>query len=84
MKDTQLNRVRNVIVDCGFPRTLKEIAELTGSSEAAASARLRDLRKLGYEVACKKVQNSSLRLYTVTRPVAPSPVMNAGYYGIAA
>jgi len=39
-----LDRVAHLMRD-GTPRTLKQIAEAVGSSEAGVSARLRDLRK---------------------------------------
>ena len=41
-----LDRVAWLMAD-GQPRTLREIARATGSSEAGVSARLRDLRKPG-------------------------------------
>ena len=45
----QLGRVRRLMADSRW-RTLSEIAEATGDPEASVSARLRDLRKLGYTV----------------------------------
>lgn len=42
---TQFQRVFDLMKD-GRPRSLGEIAEATGASEAAASARLRDFRKV--------------------------------------
>lgn len=41
---SQLARIRAVVED-GKPRTLKEIAALTGDPEASVSAQLRHLRK---------------------------------------
>ena len=41
---TSLERVAALMAD-GKPRTLREIADAVGCSEAGASARLRDLRK---------------------------------------
>jgi len=43
----QLRRVYDLVKD-GRPRTLSEIRNVTGGSEAAISARLRDLRKEQY------------------------------------
>jgi hypothetical protein len=43
----QLGRVWELMVD-GQWRTLREIAERVGGSEAGVSARLRDLRKPGF------------------------------------
>jgi hypothetical protein len=40
----QLSRVRGLMLD-GKWRTLREIADATGSPEASCSARLRDLRR---------------------------------------
>lgn len=45
--------------------TLATIASLTGASEAAASARLRDLRANGYIVTCTKPKGDKQRVYTV-------------------
>ena len=41
---TQLAQVRHLMID-GRKRTLAQIAQLVGGSEAGVSARLRDLRK---------------------------------------
>jgi hypothetical protein len=41
---SQFHRVFTLMAD-GKPRSLAEISEATGASEAAASARLRDFRK---------------------------------------
>lgn len=62
---TQLDKVRNLTLghSCW---TLSAISAATGASEAAASARLRDLRALGYNVKCHKVHGEKARQYTVT------------------
>lgn len=62
--DTQLSRVLKLTQGNGA-FTLATIAELTGASEAAASARLRDLRANGYIVTCTKPKGDKQRVYTV-------------------
>ena len=48
---------------------LNRIARLSGAPEASASARLRDLRHLGFKVERKRVkEGGGLWLYRVTRP----------------
>ena len=61
---TQLAKVRNaaLAVPCV---TLAGLSVMTGASEAAASARLRELRSLGYEVTCTKPKGEKQRRYTV-------------------
>lgn len=46
---SQLQRVEQALSD-GQPRTLDEIAALTGDPPASVSARLRELRRLGRDV----------------------------------
>jgi len=56
---SQLQRVRVLMLD-GHWRTLPEIAQRIGGSEAAVSARLRDLRKErngGYTVNRRHIEN---------------------------
>lgn len=61
---SQLTRVKALMSD-GRARSLREIAEAVGGSEAGVSARLRDLRKQGYIVLRKREGNGFL--YMVTR-----------------
>lgn len=63
--DTQLAKVR-AFVRGTAGLTLSAIAEVTGASEAAVSARLRDLRKEGFEVTCRKVKGHKQRVYDVS------------------
>jgi DNA-binding IclR family transcriptional regulator len=49
----QLRKVWHVMLD-GEWRTLRQISRLTGAPEASASARLRDLRKCGWQVDRKR------------------------------
>jgi biotin operon repressor len=68
---SQLVRVQQLMMD-GHWRTLEQIAEAVGSSEAGVSARLRDLRKLrfgGYQVDRQHLSGGLFR-YRV-RPPAP-------------
>lgn len=62
--NTQLSKVLKLTQGNGA-FTLATIAELTGASEAAASARLRDLRANGYIVTCTKPKGDKQRVYTV-------------------
>lgn len=53
-----LDRVRTLMLD-GKYRTLRQIADATGGSEASVSARLRDLRKArfgGYTVERRNIE----------------------------
>ena len=61
---TQLAKVLAASLNSA-PLTLADLAEETGASEAAASARLRDLRANGYEVTCVKLKGEKQRRYTV-------------------
>lgn len=65
---TQLDKVLKLTLGQGS-WTLSGIAAATGASEAAASARLRDLRALGYTVTCSKPAGVKLRRYTVRSEV---------------
>lgn len=70
--ETQLQRVLSLTLGQGA-WTLAGIASVTGASEAAASARLRDLRAAGYEVTCVKHRGDAQRSYTVrTKAIAVS------------
>lgn len=67
---TQLDKVLKLTLGQGS-WTLGGIAAATGASEAAASARLRDLRAQGYTVTCAKEKGEKLRHYTVrSTPIA--------------
>lgn len=66
--DTQLGKVLNLTLG-GGQWTLAGIASVTGASEAAVSARLRDLRAAGYEVTCVKHRGDAQRSYTVRNKV---------------
>lgn len=67
---TQLDKVLKLTLGQGS-WTLGGIAAATGASEAAASARLRDLRAQGYTVTCAKEKGEKLRHYTVrSAPIA--------------
>jgi hypothetical protein len=71
---TQLERVRDLMLD-GHWRTLDEIGVYVKGSEAAISARLRDLRKPkfgGYVVDRQNVGGGVWR-YRVTRPPSRNP-----------
>jgi hypothetical protein len=61
---TQLAKVRDLTLGQGS-WTLSGIAAATGASEAAASARLRDLRAMGYTVTCSKPKGEAQRRYEV-------------------
>lgn len=66
----QLDAVKMLMAD-GVPHTLREIAERCQCSEASASARLRDLRKLqqgGYTVDRKYVTNGIWEYRLVLTP----------------
>lgn len=52
----QCEAVRLCMLD-GEPRTLRSISWATGASEASVSARLRELRKKGYQIDRKQVAN---------------------------
>lgn len=68
---TQLAKVRNAAL--AVPSiTLQHLADVTGASEAAASARLRDLRKLGYTVSCVKPKGEKQRRYSVVVEAVPA------------
>lgn len=60
-----LDRVREFTVGTG-PHTLAEIHSACGGTEASCSARLRDLRKEGYEVVRVRVKGG-LYTYEVKR-----------------
>lgn len=54
----QLQKVRAIMLDHQW-HTLKELSEKTGASEAGASARIRDLKKVrfgGYNVVKERVE----------------------------
>lgn len=61
---TQLAKVFD-LTKSGSHWTLGDISRLTQASEAAASARLRDLRALGLDVKCHKHKGEKVRTYTV-------------------
>lgn len=61
---TQLAKVYD-LTKSGSHWTLGDISRLTQASEAAASARLRDLRALGLDVKCHKHKGEKVRTYTV-------------------
>ena len=60
----QLRQVLELMED-GAPRTLPEIAEHVAGAETALSARLRDLRRLGYRVESKRRGTGGLWEYRV-------------------
>lgn len=60
-----LDRVRELMKD-GRPRTLRQISDECGGSEASCSARLRELRAQGWEVD-KHHHGNGLYLYHMTR-----------------
>lgn len=62
----QARRVLALMID-GAWRTLAEISAVTGDPEASVSARLRDLRKVGYQVADDRTGSGGWR-YRVTLP----------------
>lgn len=68
---TQMDKVLRLTLGQGS-WTLSSIAAATGASEAAASARLRDIRALGYTVTCSKPAGEKLRRYTVRSEVIVS------------
>lgn len=68
---TQLDKVLKLTLGQGS-WTLSSIAAATGASEAAASARLRDIRARGYTVTCSKPAGEKLRRYTVRSEVIVS------------
>jgi predicted transcriptional regulator len=47
------------VMSLGEWRTLQQISMLTGAPEASASARLRDLRKLGWIVQRERVEGAA-------------------------
>ena len=59
-----LDRVRALMRD-GRPRTLRQIADACGGSEAGVGARLRELRSQGWTVD-KVHHGGGLYLYTLT------------------
>ncbi len=62
----QLARVQRVVLT-GAWLTLSEIAGTTGDPESSVSARLRQMRKLGYTVECQRRRDGGgLREYRVT------------------
>ena len=63
----QLELVERVMRD-GEWRTLSQLAGLTDCPEASVSARLRDLRKIGYEVERRHIKNG---LHTYRATVRP-------------
>ena len=63
----QLDLVERVMRD-GEWRTLSQLAGLTDCPEASVSARLRDLRKIGYEVERRHIKNG---LHTYRATVRP-------------
>lgn len=68
----QLHRVKALMADGGW-RTLREIADAVGGSEAGVSARLRDMRKSrfgGCEVVRARVDGGLYR-YRVVPPPPP-------------
>ena len=94
MRDSQLNRVRTFAP--GKLITLATLREACGiPSDAAAAARLRDLREEGFEVtfypefkdySISDTAKNPKRVRTpkaVTRALK-APVQNAGYYGLVA
>ena len=48
-------------------RTLRQISDFTGAPEASVSARLRDLRHLGYTIERRYVERG-LHLYRMVKP----------------
>ncbi len=59
---TQLAKVRDLMAD-GQWRTLREISDATGAPEASASARWRDLKKLGYTTQRERVGDPARGLW---------------------
>lgn len=73
--EKQLGRVYACMIDGGW-RTLPEIQRVAGGSEAAISARLRDLRKAefgGYKVS-RRPRTIGLWEYCLLAPAANIPV----------
>jgi len=64
----QAQRVLNFVSD-GAWHTLAEISKGTGTPEASASARLRDLRRAGYTVIREHVENG-LHRYRIVKSAA--------------
>lgn len=73
---TQLRRVFNVMCD-GQEHTLAELAEATGGSEAAVSARLRDFRKerFGSWIVHRRRIGGGLFAYRLARQEPPKPLV---------
>jgi biotin operon repressor len=57
--------------------TLSEIAQATGDPEASVSARLRDLRRLGFTVEREYVERGLHRYRLKTRPEVEQPMRMA-------
>lgn len=62
----QCQRVHDFVVGRGWV-TLGEISKATGDPEASISARLRDLRNMGFEVEAEHLRRGLWR-YRITRP----------------
>lgn len=63
----QQDRVRALMLD-GKARTLEEVSQATNAPPASASARLRQLRKEGYEVRREYVGRGLWRYWVVVTP----------------
>jgi hypothetical protein len=75
----QQDKVRALMSDGNF-RTLEEISLMTGAPPASASARLRQLRKEGYEVQREYVRRGLFKYRVVPKPDYPAVTaqQNAG------
>lgn len=63
----QMKRVHDFVLGKGGWTTLGEISAATGDPEASVSARIRDLRNMGYSVDCEFVSRG-LHRYRVFAP----------------
>lgn len=62
----RLNRQQMAVFDVmrdGCWRSLRELSDASGAPEASASARLRDLRRMGWTVERRRVGNLSSGLF---------------------
>lgn len=65
----QMAKVRDFALQhLGEPLTLRQLSDATGAPEASVSARIRDLRGLGFHVKTERAgPGRGLHVYTVTR-----------------
>jgi len=64
----QLVKVRDYMLKSSW-RTLRQISDATGAPEASVSARLRDLRHMGFSVKTVRArEGGALYLYRVEAP----------------